>query len=403
LFGALVAPFLRLYLKNRVAAGLDDPNRWSERLGVASISRPSGRIIWIHAVSVGESLSVIPFIEEFKKINPDVSFLLTTTTIAASRVISERLGNSVISQFFPFDVHKWISRFIEFWNPCAAFFVESEIWPNTLFCLNKRKIPVYLLNARVSQRTLKRMHIVRRLFSILPFSLFKSVIVSSQKMADQAKILGAKNTIILPNMKMLAAKLPVDAAAASELKRKILDRKVWMACSSHKGEEEIILSVHKKLRNEYKDIITIIAPRHPDRSAEIQELCRKNGITCARHSELPESIDEVYILDAIGCLGEFFEAVKTVLVCGSLIPGIGGHNILEPLLFGCSVATGQYIDNFQDIYQHVMDDCRIVFGTDDIIDFINGSLGDEMHTNRTAIDSTARWRREIERISFELQ
>jgi 3-deoxy-D-manno-octulosonic-acid transferase len=386
-----------------VIAGLEDSTRKSERFGIPSVERPSGRLIWIHAVSVGESLSVIPFINEFKKINPDVSILLTTTTIAASRVIAARLGDSVISQLFPFDVYSWIERFVDFWRPSLTFFVESEIWPNTLHCLHRRRIQTHLLNARVSQRTLRRMHIAKKLFSVRPFSLFESVLVPSRDMMDQAKILGAKNVILLPNMKILADKLPVNKDIVITLKNKFFKKKVWIACSSHKGEEEIIIKIHKRLKSVYTNLCTIIAPRHPERADEIRELCKGHGVASVKHTDCLCSIDEVYILDEIGRFGEFFEIVNAVLVCGSLVPGIGGHNILEPLRFGCSTATGQYLDNFSDIYRCVMNDCKMVFNEDDIFKFVEDSLERNERKEWRALDFIEPWIEAISQISLSLQ
>ncbi|MDR1391534.1 MAG: hypothetical protein LBI95_04220, partial [Holosporales bacterium] len=328
-------PIVRLYIRKRIRLGLEDKKRYGERFGISSIKRPSGKLIWIHAVSVGEALSVIPVIKMFKRENVDLTILLTTTTLTAAKQVENRLKNEVIHQFAPFDIFTWILRFIEYWKPDIALFVESELWPNTLYYLQEKGVPTYLLNARISEKSLRWMSFAKKILRIFPFSLFTTVYVSSRELGDKIKNLGGERICIIPNLKTIAEKLPVNFDNVEKLSKKIKNRKSWIAVSSHPGEEEIITQVHKKLKEKYPDILTFIALRHPSRKREISELCEKTGLSHICHKEELDKnrviIEDIYIIDEIGCLGEFFEMIDTVLVCGSLVPGIGGHNFLEPL------------------------------------------------------------------------
>lgn len=398
-------PIVRLYIFRRISTGLEDKNRVHERFGIPSEKRPDGNLIWIHAVSVGETLSVIPVIEEMKNINPDLNILLTTTTLTAAKEVENRLKDKVIHQFIPFDVFMWIRRFIKFWKPKAVFFVESELWPNTLYYLHEKDIPTYLLNVRISNRSLKRMYFAKKYLNILPFSLFNRVYVPSIELKKAVRDLGSKDTQIVPNMKTISKKLPVNLENLKKLTEKISDKKVWMAVSSHPGEEEIILDTHKKLKENYPNILTIIAIRHPARKDEITELCKNSNLTSSSYTDSFETTgsitEDVYILDKIGCLGEFFETIDTVLVCGSLVPEIGGHNFLEPLNFACNVATGEYIENFRDIYPYVENHCKILKNSSEIADFVSDSIENYSRDAKMEndMDFGREWKKIIDQLS----
>lgn len=375
--GIISAPFIRLYIKRRIALGLEDKNRFTERFGIPSKERPSGDLIWIHAVSVGEALSVIPIIEKIKTENSNINILLTTTTLTAAKQVEEKLKDLVIHQFLPFDVFKWVRRFVKYWKPAAALFIESELWPNTLYYLCEKDIPIYLLNARISNKSLKRMKLAKKLLKIFPFSLFQTIYSPSSELKKDLKELGAKEVTVVPNMKTISKKLPVNSENSRNIKKQILNRKAWLVVSTHSGEEEIILETHKLIKQTYPEILTIIAIRHPKRVNDLLEICKNLDISAATYTYAfsNEHIDEeIYIIDKIGCLGDFFENVKTVFVGGSLVPDIGGHNFLEPLNFDCNVATGPYIDNFRDIYPEVKEICKILKNQNEISEFVIESI-----------------------------
>lgn len=405
----ILSPFIRLYIKKRIKDGLEDPKRIDERFGIPSKNRPMGDIVWIHAVSVGEVISSIPFIKIFKENNPDINILLTTTTLTSSRIVEQRLSDVVIHQFIPFDVSRWIRRFVKFWKPKAVFFVESEIWPNTLFYLYGKDIPIYLLNTRISMRSLKRMYILSKYFGILPFRLFREVFVPSEEVRGYVLDLGGQSVSIIPNMKVIAEKLPFSIEDSKKIHNMIDNRKTWICLSTHKGEEEIILSIHKKMREKINDILTIIAIRHPNRSREIIDICEDNNISYTLHSEYFQKQNnhnietDIYIIDEIGCLGMFLDNIKTVFVGGSLIKGIGGHNIVEPLNFGCHVTTGQYIENFRDMIPYFKNVWTISKNEDEIISFIEKNIvyTENTHKNDDIEKYREQWRRLVMRISRE--
>lgn len=371
-------PIVRLYICRRIAKGLEDKCRVNERFGIPSQLRPAGDLLWIHAVSVGETLSVIPIIEDIKMRFPDISILLTTTTLTSAEQVEKRLKGKVIHQFVPFDIFMWIRRFVKYWKPFAAVFVESELWPNTLYYLHEKDIPTYLVNVRISDKSMKRMSMFKKYLGIYPFSLFTGIFAPSAKLKSEIKGLGANDVQVIPNLKAIAEKLPVNVENKEKLIDKVNGRKIWMALSTHPGEEELILAVHKLLKEAYPDILTVIAIRHPSRSGAVQELTASNGLSVTTYATSIKTsdkiVEDIFILDEIGRLGEFFEIVNTVLVCGSLISGIGGHNFLEPIKFSCDVATGPYIDNFKDIYPYVEKYCGIVNGIPEICEFVKTSL-----------------------------
>ncbi len=375
--GMIIAPVVRLYIKRRIALGLEDKYRYTERFGLPSKERSSGELVWIHAVSVGETISVIPIIEKIKNENNNINILLTTTTLTAAKQVEEKLKDLVIHQYLPFDVFKWIRRFVKYWKPSVALFVESELWPNTLYYLHEKDIPIYLLNVRISKKSLNRMKFVNKYLKIQPFSLFRTIYAPSDELKKELKQLGAREVLVVPNMKTISRKLPVNLENSKNIKNQISNRKTWIAVSTHPGEEETILEAHKLIKQTYPEILTVIAIRHPNRANDILEFCKNSNISATTYtnSESKESIDEeVYIIDKIGCLGDFFENIKIVFVGGSLVPNIGGHNFLEPLNFDCNVATGPYIDNFRDIYPEVQNMCKILKNKNETYEFVIGSL-----------------------------
>lgn len=392
MLGVISAPFVNLYIKRRISAGLEDENRFNERFGIPSKERPNGKLVWIHAVSVGEMLSVIPIIKQIKSENDNITVLLTTTTLTAAKQVEEKLKDLVIHQYMPFDVTKWISRFVKYWKPSLVLFVESELWPNTLYYLHENNIPVYLLNVRISNRSLNRMKLAKKYFKILPFSLFQAVYTSSKSLQQDLKDLGAKDVVIVPNMKTISTKLSVNQTNSDAIKSQISKRNTWMVVSTHPGEEEIIIAAHKLIKQALPNILTIIAIRHPARSDSVLELCNNLNLSATTYTKSSAQLnltEDIYIVDKIGCLGDFFDNIKTVLVGGSLIPNIGGHNILEPLQFNCDVATGPYIDNFKDIYNEFKDYCKILTTPDEISRFVIESISSD-HTNSVQINLNAR-------------
>jgi 3-deoxy-D-manno-octulosonic-acid transferase len=405
-----LSPFIILYIRKRIRDNLEDPKRYKERFGIPSRERPHGDLIWVHAVSVGETLSIIPFLNVVRSIHENVTILFTTTTLTARDAVNKRLGDKVIHQFMPFDVYFWVKKFVQYWKPKVVFFVESEIWPNALFYLNKEAIPVYLLNARISQKTLGRMLTLKKYFNVMPYRPFKEVFVPSAEVGRYVGSLGAFNVTVLPNMKMISDKLPCTIDNALTTKTMLNKRKTWFAVSTHKGEEEIVIDIHKELKNKYSDLLTVIAVRHTDRVPEVIDICSVEGLSYSLYSDVFENGEpietDIYIIDEMGVLGMLFENIGTVFVGGSLIKGtgIGGHNIVEPIKFSCNVVTGLYTDNFRDLYDYLQASWTKVQGKPELLEFVSNSIANySKESGRLDMAQyKTQWTKTVTRISREV-
>ena len=343
----LAAPALRLLLRRRAGLGKEVWERLPERRGIEHVARPSGRLIWLHAASVGESVSVLPVIAALLPRDPALTILLTTGTVTSARLVAARLGDEprVLHRFVPLDVPRWVARFLDHWRPEAAGFVESELWPNLLTACLRRGIPVLLLNARLSPRSFARWRRVPRLAR----RLLSEVVVAAQSEADAARwrSLGAGRVTMPGNLKLAAPKLPVDAAELARLEALLVDRPVWLAASTHPGEDEIVLDVHRILAPSWPGLLTVLVPRHPERGAAIAGLCADVAVTRRAAGEDPPP-GGVWIADTLGELGLFYRLAPIVLMGRSLVPPGGGQNPFEPARLGCAVATGPLAGNFED-------------------------------------------------------
>ena len=340
-----------LWTHIRLLRGFEDPQHYKNRYGIPTRKRPKGPLIWIHVASVGEAVSILPLIESLKKMGV---VLITTTTLGGKKILAQRLnmddGNTqIIHQYIPFDTQFWVKRFLNFWQPNICLFVESEIWPITLLSINTRHIPVLLLNARLSQRALVRW-LKYPAFARRVFSTFNACTTSSKDLTNSLMQLGTKNIRILPHLKYAATPLPYDESIYHFYQNKFTHRPIWVAASTHEGEEEIVIKAHQKLRHDFPNLLTIIVPRHPVRTKNIEALLIPHQISYITHSNrhlLNEQ--EVLIVDAFGALGLFYALTRISLVAGNLVPHIGGHNPIEPALFGHAVLWGPYHHKSQDV------------------------------------------------------
>lgn len=320
--------------------GKEDPKRFCERLGWSTQARPKGNVVWFHGASVGELLSLITFLETYKRIHPNHAILLTTATKTSAHIATSKLGHLCIHQYLPYDAPSFIKRFLAHWRPQHCFIIESEIWPFLLW-QTKKVCPVTLINARLSEKSYarwkKRVWVARRIFG-----LFDRVWAPSLRTQERFIALGAKEVHCMPPLKMFADPLPY---AQEDLERLYNRRPKWLAVSTHDPEEELVVSVHQK--SGIDNLQTWIAPRHIDRIETLEILCRKNNLSVCRYSSYKEDTD-VVLIDSIGKLGVFFALCPVVFVGGSFCKR-GGHNPLEPLFYGCHTFWGPDMSNFQDI------------------------------------------------------
>ncbi len=345
-FASLASPFLKRMLKRRGKRGKEVPERLGERFGIAGAARPAGRLLWFHAASVGETLSVLPVIEALKG---QASVLLTTGTVTSAELAAKRLPAFALHQFAPLDVPGWVRRFLDHWRPDGAIFVESELWPATLAQLDRRAIPRLLINGSMSARSAARW---RRLPGYASRLLGGFKAVHAQSGADAARLtaLGAKPVLEWGNLKFAAPLLPVDEAALRAL-RLAISGASWLAASTHPGEEAIVIAAHRRLLQAFPALVTVIAPRHPARGAEIAALAA--GLPVARRSlSQTPAPGGIYIADTLGELGLFYRNSPCALVGGSLVP-IGGHNLTEPARLGTAVLTGPFTGEIAEQVQRL--------------------------------------------------
>ena len=347
----LAAPLLRWNLRRRVGLSKEEATRLPEREGF-SAARPEGRLIWLHAASVGESLSILPLIEALAARDPALTLLVTTGTVTSARLLPQRLPEHlrgrVFHRFAPLDVPEWVARFLDGWRPDAAGFVESELWPNTLAACAARGVPLALLNARMSDRSAQRWGRFAPGFARQLLGHFALIMPRSSEDAARLAALGASSLTPPGDLKLAAAPLPADAATLAELRAAIRSRPVLLAASTHPGEEEQIISASALVRRNFPDLLTIIAPRHAERGAAIAEASRPIAGAPPRRAEgdLPGS-GPLYIADTMGELGLFYRVASLAFIGGSLVPH-GGQNPLEAARLGCPVIFGPHMANFRD-------------------------------------------------------
>jgi 3-deoxy-D-manno-octulosonic-acid transferase len=344
------APLLRRMLRRRAGRGKEIAARLPERWGEDATPRPPGRLLWLHAASVGEAVSVLPLLSALAEQAPDASVLMTTGTVTSAALLARRLpelglGGRVTHRFVPLDVPAWMGRFLDHWRPDLAALVESEIWPNLIVACRRRRIPLALLNARLSARSFSRWRLVPGIAGPL-FGSFALVQAQSAADGDRLTALGAMTGTAPGNLKFAAAKLPVPEADLRLVRAAVAGRPVWLAASTHAGEEAAIFRVHAALAERHPDLLTIIVPRHPPRGAEVAALANGCPVTRRSLGEAPPPAG-VWVADTLGELGLFYAVAGIAFVGGSLVAH-GGQNPLEPARLGCAVAVGPHTHNFAE-------------------------------------------------------
>lgn len=347
-----LSPALPAYLRRRAARGKEIPHRLPERTGAAPAARPPGRLLWLHAASVGETLSVLPVVEALAARAPDLHVLLTTGTLTAATLLDQRLAPAlaprVTHRFVPLDVPAWVERFLAAWRPDAAAFVESELWPNLIGAARRRGLPLALVNARISPRSARRWRLARGLARHL-LGAFDLVLAQSEADAERLRALGAASPRCLGNLKFAAPPLPADPAALAALRQALGGRPVFLAASTHPGEEAQVMAAHRLAAPARPGLLTIIVPRHPERGPAIGAEADAQEFAVLRRAAgaLPGPDTALYIADTLGELGLFYRLAGAALVGGSLVPH-GGQNPLEPARLGCPILLGPHTWNFAD-------------------------------------------------------
>ena len=351
----LATPVIDAWLAHRRRRGKEDEARFGERLGRPSLPRPEGRLVWMHGASVGESLSLLPLVARLREALPVVQVLITSGTVTSAELLRERLPAGVQHQFVPVDRPGAVRRFLQHWRPDLAVWVESELWPNLILETAARGTPMLLLNGRMSGRSNARWRRAPRLSRAL-LAAFDCVLAQTDADAARFCTLGAHNVTVQGNLKNDAPPLPADEAGVAALKRAIDARPCWAAASTHEGEEAMVAEAISALRRNVPDLLTILAPRHPERGDSTAELLERGGLTTARRSAdgAITPTTAVYLVDTLGELGLVYRLADIAFVGGSLAPH-GGHNPLEPARLDCAIVTGPHTENFAEAYAALED------------------------------------------------
>jgi 3-deoxy-D-manno-octulosonic-acid transferase len=348
---AVAKPLAPVLLKRRAARGKEIVERVPERFGVAKVGRPDGALFWFHAASVGETNAVLPLIAALKARFPDLNVLLTTVTVTSAGIAARRLPEGALHQFMPLDSVEYVRRFLSHWRPDAAVFIESEIWPNLIMESAKNGLDLFLINARMSIKTAERW----RRFSSLSkpvFGQFTEVLAQDARIAKRLKKVGARKVSVTGNLKYDAPPPPVDPNALIAVRDAIRGRPVFLAASTHPGEDEAVLEAHLKIVERVPDVLTVIVPRHPKRGDDVASLMTARGIAFARRSlgEYPGAQHGVYLADTLGELGLFYSLAQVSFV-GRSLGARGGQNPIEAIKLGSAVIAGPNTANFDETYR----------------------------------------------------
>jgi len=343
LFSPLIIIFRILKKKEHII-------RFKEKFCIFSKERGPGKLIWFHGSSVGEILSIIPIIENLEKDTSINKIILTTSTLSSSNILKKFKFKKTIHQFFPIDSNYLTKRFINYWKPSAVFFIESEIWPNFLINIKKKNIPLILLNAMITKKTFKKWKKIIK-FSKFIFNNFDLALAQNNETKKYLKLLGLKKIKILGNLKFSETKIKTTKKLNKNIYKIFKLKKIWCASSTHYDEEIKIAHVHIKLKKRFKNLLTIIIPRHVNRAEIIYKEITKLGLKTHLHSTKNKinKDTEIYIVDTYGETETFFKLCKIVFLGGSLIKH-GGQNPLEPARLGCKIIHGRYVSNFTEIY-----------------------------------------------------
>lgn len=347
--------FAERKLQARLEAGKEDPVRVGERRGEASQPRPKGVVIWFHAASVGESLSLLLLIDQLLDDFPDLNVLVTTGTRTSAEVLEARLPAQIIHQFVPLDVGPYVHRFLEHWKPDVAVWTESELWPNLITQTAARGTKMMLLNARMSKTSHDRWRWLPSAAKAI-LRRFGCIFAQDEATALYLRRLGAKRDTlhVIGSLKESSGALPHDEAERQRFVDMLKTRPVWLAASTHAGEEKIAAEAHVMALKSSHRLLLILAPRHPDRAPQIAEMLRGEGLNVAIRSEgrEPDPSTQVYLVDTLGEMGLWYRLAPATFLGGSLV-NIGGHNPYEPAALGSAIIHGPFVTNAPDIYSRL--------------------------------------------------
>jgi 3-deoxy-D-manno-octulosonic-acid transferase len=345
---AAALPLAPMVIGQRLKQGKEDPARVDERRGIASGPRPPGPMVWIHGASVGEVLAAAALIERLRALN--LRILLTSGTVTSAAIAAKRFPPDVIHQYVPYDAPRYVSRFLDHWHPSLALFIESDLWPNLILAASARRLPMVLINGRMSQRSFPRWQRMSATIAAL-LGAFELCLAQSEIDAERFSALGGRNVVTTGNLKLDVPAPPADDDRLERLLAVTRGRPVIVAASTHQGEEEILIEAHRDLKSYFPGLLSVIVPRHPPRGEAIAGMIAASGLHAAlrSHEDLPTATTDVYVADTMGELGLFYRLAPIVFMGGSLVEH-GGQNPIEAIKLGAAIVHGPHVFNFTDVY-----------------------------------------------------
>ncbi len=387
----LGAPFIDMYMQRRLNNGKEDPDRITERRGIASRERPEGPLAWVHAASVGEAQSALSLITKMLRARIDLHILITTGTVTSAKLLAERLPPRSFHQFVPVDRARWVQRFLDHWEPNMAVWIESEFWPNLIAQTTARNIPTVLANGRISRKSAANWRMLPGFIGNI-VGAFRLCLTQTEEEAERFRALGADPVKCVGNLKFSAAALPADEAELAALTEQVGTRPHWLAASTHPGDEELVAEAHGILKEKYPGLLTIIVPRHPSRGQQVAKEVAAHGFHISRRAigDPVSAADDIHIADTLGELGLFYRLSQIAFIGGSMARH-GGHNPLEAAQLDCAILHGPDMANFATVAQQLGEaDARTVIQDAPTLAHAVAGLLDDEQRRRSVSDAAAK-------------
>jgi len=322
-----------------------------------SIIRDKGFLIWFHVASVGETMSILPLIENFEKDKKIDKILITTITLSSAKVLEKKYNQNakIIHQFLPLDISSFVKKFLNHWSPNVSIFIDSEIWPNLILQIKKKNIPLLLVNARITKKSFNRWSLIKN-YAKKIFEKFDLCIASNEESENFLKILGSKNIKNYGNLKFAKSKSISNIKLSSDFLSKIENRNIWCAASTHPSEELFCAKTHSIIKKKYQNILTIIIPRHINRTEKITEDLKKINLKVLLYDNFKQINDgtDILLINTYGEALKFYQISKCVFLGKSLVKSLkenSGQNPIEPARFGCTIFHGPHVSNFDEVYE----------------------------------------------------
>ncbi len=380
----LISPLILIF---RLIKKKEDLYRFKEKFCFFNIKKTNRKTVWFHGSSVGEILSIIPLVERLEKNKSIGKILITSSTLSSSKVLTKFKLKKTLHQFFPIDTNFFTRKFLNYWNPSIAIFVESEIWPNMLVNIKKKSIPLLLLNARLTKKSYKKWKMIS-FFSNYLFNCFDKIFPQNNETKKYLSFLGVKKMKLLGNLKFSETKTQKNINLNKNIQENFKSRKLWCAVSTHEGEEKICAEAHKKLKKNYKNLLTIIIPRHIHRVDQLYQQIKDMGLKVQIHSRQNKVNKEtdIYIVDTYGETKSFLKLSNTVFLGGSIV-NHGGQNPLEAARFGCEIFHGPNVQNFTEVYKLLQKEklTHKFYSTKQLVKYINKDLNKNINYSKKII------------------